>query len=426
MTLTTRSSSRTHTKWVMIGFAFTATVLNYLDRLSFTYLTSSGPLRELIPDDAFGYIATAFFVAYMLSNAFSGFVIDKVGTRLGYSLSMTFWTTAGALHAFATGPFQFGILRFMLGVGEAGNWPAAIKLTREWFPRAQRSVATGIFNSGGAVGAIVAPPLIAWLGTTYGWKTTFLIIGGLGYVWLVLFWFFYYTPASAFNKPKEKPIPVIALLKNRFVVCLFLSKIFIDPVWYFITFWIGRYLADVYHMNLAWIGSYAMIPFVMADVGNIVGGLFTAFIIKKGLSIPKARKVSAAIFGGVMIVSLFLGPFLIQSAAMALVVLAAAGFGYAAYTANSMVFPSDVVPPQATASVWGIGSVGAGLGGALFQSLSGITVKSISANGDYHLAYTTVFIGYGLICAIGLSIVLFIMGPIDKDPTLAALVETTD
>jgi len=399
----------------MISFAFTATVLNYLDRLSFTYLTSSGPLRELIPDDAFGYIATAFFVAYMLSNAVSGFVIDKLGTRLGYSLSMTFWTTAGLLHAFALAPFQFGLLRFLLGVGEAGNWPAAIKLTREWFPPHQRSVATGIFNSGGAVGAIVAPPLIAWLGTSYGWKATFIIIGLLGYAWLLFFWFSYYTPEKKNPLVKEKTIPVMKLLRTRFVVCLFLSKIFIDPVWYFITFWIGRYLADVYKMSLLWIGSFAMIPFIMADIGNIVGGLFTAFIIKRGMPIPRARKTAAAVFGGILICSLLVGPLVISSAASALVILGAAGFGYAAYTANSMVFPSDVVPPNATASVWGIASVGAGLGGAMFQSLSGITVKTVSANGNYHLAYDIVFVGYGIITAIGLSIVLFLMGPIDKD-----------
>ena len=405
----------------MITFAFIATVLNYLDRLAFTYLTASGPLRDMIPDDAFGYIATAFFVAYMLSNAVSGFVIDKVGTRVGYSLSMTFWTTAGLLHAFAIAPIQFGILRFLLGVGEAGNWPAAIKLTREWFPPHQRSIATGIFNSGGAVGAIVAPPLIAWLGTSYGWKATFIIIGTLGYVWLLFFWFSYHTPQESKLINKPRTIPVMKLLRTRFVICLFLSKIFIDPVWYFITFWIGRYLADVYKMSLAWIGSFAMIPFIVADVGNIVGGLFTAFIIKRGMPIPKARKTAAALFGGIMICSLLIGPLVINSAATALVILAGAGFGYAAYTANSMVFPSDVVPPQATASVWGIASVGAGLGGAMFQSLSGVTVKSIAASGNYLLAYDTVFIGYGIVAAIGLSIVLFIMGPIDKDLTLEKL-----
>src|SRR3990170_929098 len=155
-------------RWLMIGFAFTATVLNYVHRLSFNYLSASGDLRKIIPDDAFGYIGTAFFVAYMLSNAFSGLLIDRLGTRIGYSLCMAFWTTAGLFHAFAITPLQFGICRFLLGIGEAGNWPAALKLTGEWFTPEERSTATGIFNSGAAVGAIVAPPLVIWLGRTYG------------------------------------------------------------------------------------------------------------------------------------------------------------------------------------------------------------------------------------------------------------------
>lgn len=144
-------------RWVMIGMAFLATVLNYVHRLSFSYLSASGTLRHMITDEAFGYIATAFFVAYMISNALSGFVIDRLGTRIGYSLYMACWTTAAMLHALAVSPFQFGVFRFLLGIGEAGNWPAAIKLTNEWFSPEERSTATGIFNSGGAIGAIIAP-----------------------------------------------------------------------------------------------------------------------------------------------------------------------------------------------------------------------------------------------------------------------------
>ena len=173
-------------RWVMISFAFFATVLNYLHRLSFNYLSAEGPLHDLIPDDTFGYIASAFFIAYMISNGVSGFVIDKLGTRIGYALSMAFWTTAGLLHALAVTPLQFGIFRFLLGIGEAGNWPAAIKLTAEWFPPNERSTASGIFNSGGAAGSIIAPPLIAWMATTYGWQMTFVVIGLIGYLWLAL------------------------------------------------------------------------------------------------------------------------------------------------------------------------------------------------------------------------------------------------
>jgi len=410
-------------RWVMISFAFVATVLNYLHRLSFNYLTANGPLHDMIPDDAFGYIATAFFVAYMVSNAFSGFMIDRLGTKIGYSLCMAFWTTAGLLHAVAMAPFQFGIFRFLLGLGEAGNWPAAIKLSGEWFPPEERSTATGIFNSGAAVGAIIAPPLIAFLGINFGWQATFVIIGALGYLWLAAFWFTYYTPEKTANAPKLKKIPPVKLLKSRFVLSLTLSKVFMDPVWYFITFWIGRYLADVHKWDLATIGWFATIPFIVADFGNILGGLFTQFIIRRGVPIPKARKIAVGLFGSLMALSLLSGPFVIVSPATALAVLAVAGFGYAAYTANTMAFPGDVVPSNATASVWGVASVGAGLGGAFFQSVSGLAVKNISAVSGYSSAYNAVFFGYGLLAVIGLIIVLFVMGPLEKDKKLEEYVE---
>jgi ACS family hexuronate transporter-like MFS transporter len=372
----------------------------------------------MIPDDAFGYIGSAFFIAYMVSNAVSGFIIDRLGTKIGYALCMAFWTTAGLLHAVAMAPFQFGIFRFLLGLGEAGNWPAAIKLTGEWFPPDERSTASGIFNSGAAVGAIIAPPLIALLGTHFGWQMTFVVVGILGYLWLAAFWFTYYTPEKAANLPQLKKIPPLKLLKSRFVASLTLSKIFIDPVWYFITFWIGRYLADVHGWDLATIGWFATIPFIVADLGNILGGLFTQFIIRKGVPIPRARKFAVGFFGSIMAISLMSGPLVIVNPASALAVLAVAGFGYAAYTANSMAFPGDVVPPNAQASVWGVASVGSGLGGFIFQGLSGEAVKTLSASSGYATAYNFVFLGYGVLAFIGLAIVLFVMGPLVKDEKL--------
>ena len=279
-------------RWMMVGLAFLATVLNYVHRLSFNYLSADGDLRKLIPDDAFGYIGAAFFVAYMISNAFSGLVIDKLGTRLGYALCMSVWTTAGLVHAFAVTPLQFGICRFMLGMGEAGNWPAAIKLTGEWFPPHERSTASGIFNSGSALGAIIVPPLIAVMSTNFGWQSTFIILALFGYLWLVIFWFMYYTPKQVANEPRVRTIPAMKLLRTRFVSMLLLAKIFIEPIWYFVTFWIGRYLVDVHHWNLKKIGWYAVIPFLIADLGNITGGYFTQFIIKRGVPIPKARKIA--------------------------------------------------------------------------------------------------------------------------------------
>lgn len=410
-------------RWVMISMAFAATVLNYLHRLSFNYLAANGQLRHLIPDDAFGYIAACFFIAYLISNGISGFVIDKLGTRLGYSVCMAFWTTAGILHAIARSPFQFGLFRFMLGIGEAGNWPAAIKLTGEWFPPEERSTASGIFNSGASVGAVVAPVLIAWLGTTFGWEATFIVIGVLGYLWLFSFWFIYYTPERSVRESRARIIPPLKLLKNKFIFNLIVSKIFIDPVWYFLTFWIARYLADAHGWNLQKIGWFAMFPFIVADIGNILGGIFTQMIIRRGVAIPKARKIAVGIFGAVMSLSLLAGPFLINGPVAALIILAAAGFGYASCTANMLAIPADVVPLSATASVWGLASVGSGLGGAIFQTLSGLTIKRLSARYSYSLAYNVVFVGYGLVGLIGVSILLFATGPFVRNRELQEYVE---
>ena len=405
-------------RWLMIGFAFLATVLNYIHRLSFNYLSADGDLRKLIPDDAFGYIGTAFFIAYMLSNAFSGLLIDRVGTRTGYSICMAFWTTAGLFHAFAVTPLQFGICRFLLGIGEAGNWPAALKLTGEWFPPHERSTASGIFNSGSALGAIIVPPLVAVMATNYGWQYTFLILAAFGYLWLFIFWFVYYTPGQSATASKARVIPAFKLLKNKFVSRLLLAKIFIEPVWYFVTFWIGRYLADVHHWDLKKIGWFAVIPFIMADAGNIVGGYFTQFIIKRGIPIPAARRLALGLSGILMAVPLLLAPFIVSTPMTGLIVFGLSGFGYTSYTANALALTADVIPKSASASAWGLACIGNGIGGAIFQTVSGITLKSFSASSGYVAAYNILFLGFGVLVVIGILILLFLSGSFEQNKAL--------
>jgi MFS transporter, ACS family, hexuronate transporter len=412
------ADKRLRMRWVMVGLAFLATMLNYVHRLSFNYLSADGELRKLIPDDAFGYIGTAFFIAYMLSNAFSGLVIDKLGTRLGYSICMAFWTTAGLVHAFAITPLQFGICRFFLGIGEAGNWPAALKLTSEWFPPHERSTASGIFNSGSALGAIIVPPLIAVMSARYGWQSTFIILAIFGYLWLVIFWFCYYTPKHSIAESKARIIPPMKLIKTRFVSRLLLAKIFIEPVWYFVTFWIGRYLVDVHHWDLKTIGWYATIPFIMADAGNIIGGYFTQFIIKKGVPIPTARKIALGLSGIFMAVPLLLAPFIVTTPMSALIIFGLSGLGYTSYTANILALTADVFPKSAAASAWGLACIGNGIGGAIFQSLSGITLKYVAVSYSYIVAYNVLFIGFGILAVTGLIILLFLMGPFVKNEEL--------
>jgi ACS family hexuronate transporter-like MFS transporter len=404
-------------RWVMISLAFLATTLNYVHRLSFNYLSADGELRKLIPDDAFGYIGAAFFVAYMLSNSLSGLVIDRLGTKLGYGLCMFFWTTAGLFHAFAATPFQFGICRFFLGIGEAGNWPAALKLTSEWFAPHERSTASGIFNSGAALGAVVVPPMIAVLASSYGWRSSFIILAAFGYLWVVLFWLIYYTPRQAVGG-KGKVVSAFALLKNKYVSGLLFAKVFIEPVWYFVTFWIARYLADVHHWKLKEIGWYAMIPFIMADVGNIVGGYFTQVMIRRGVATPRARRISLVLAGALMVLPLVLGPWVIGSPMSALIVFGLAGFGYTSYTANSLALTADVVPQSSCASAWGLACIGNGIGGAIFQSLSGVVLKKVSAVSGYAVAYNILFLGFGGSVFIGMIILLFFAGPFSRSRVL--------
>ena len=405
-------------RWVMVGFAFLATFLNYIHRLAFTYLSADGELRKLIPDDAFGYLGTAFFIAYMISNAFSGLAIDRLGTRLGYSLCMAFWTTAGLFHAFAVTPLQFGICRFALGLGEAGNWPAALRLTSEWFPSHERSTATGIFNSGAALGAVIVPPLVAVMAINYGWQYTFIILAIFGYLWLAVFWFSYYTPGKSAQEAKAKVVPPFKLLKSKYVAGLLTAKIFIDPLWYFVTFWIGRYLADVHSWNIKTIGWYATIPFILSDVGNIVGGYFTQYIIKRGVPIPKARRISLIIAGVLMALPLLVAPFIVTTPMAGLIVFGISGFGYTSYTANALALTADVVPKNSAASAWGLACIGNGIGGAIFQSFSGITLKSVVAKSGYAFGYNILFLVFGISVVIGMVILLFFAGKFDRDKKL--------
>jgi ACS family hexuronate transporter-like MFS transporter len=339
---------------------------------------------------------------------------------------MFFWTTAGLVHAFARTPLQFGICRFLLGIGEAGNWPAALKLTSEWFPPHERSTASGIFNSGSALGAIIVPPLVAFMGFRYGWQSTFIILGIVGYIWLILFWFTYRTPKRALNEVKAKTIPPLKLLKTRFVSMFILAKIFLEPIWYFVTFWLGRYLVDVHHWDLKQIGWFAILPFLIADAGNIIGGYFTQYIIRRGVPIPKARKIAIGVSGGIMGISLLIGPLIITTPMSALLVFGIAGFGYTSYTANALALPADVVPKSAAASTWGLACIGNGIGGAIFQALSGVVLTAVSVSSGYTFAYNLLFIGFGVCAIIGMLIMIFGMGPFHRNEQLHSYVEAGD
>src|SRR3954454_13684203 len=207
-------------RWVMISFALAATIINYLDRQTLSVVSPTLCKEFGMSNEDYGFVLSAFMLAYTVSNGLSGPLLDRLGTRLGYALCMAWWSTAGILHAFAIGPWSLAGCRFLLGMGEAGNWPAAVKVVSEWFPARERALAAGILNSGAATGAIVAPPLITWLVLQFNWQTAFVCVGIAGYLWLIGWWLVYYAPTTVSTEFTVKPAPPWRLLKTRFLSVL--------------------------------------------------------------------------------------------------------------------------------------------------------------------------------------------------------------
>jgi MFS transporter, ACS family, hexuronate transporter len=389
----------------MVGFAFFATTINYLDRQVLSVVAASPDFKAAVPltQESYGYVASAFMLAYAVMNGLSGPFIDFVGTRIGYACCMLWWSLAGMLHVFARGPLSLGCFRFLLGAGEAGNWPAAAKLVSEWFPAKERALASGIFNSGASIGAVISTPIIAWLVLWQGWQSAFIAMGVLGLLWLAGWWFFY--PAAKGVESEAPPVSAGKLLTTRFVLFFTLSKVFMDPVWYFFVFWFPKYLAEVHHFSLKEIGWKGWIPYFTAALGNLAGGLLTSALIHCGIATPAARKTSTAVFALAMLSTI--PASFTTNAPLAIALISVTTFGYTGYTANTLAFPADVFPKQAVASVWGLASMGSGFGGMLFMALSGWLIG--------HFGYTPVFIGYGILPLLALVCILFFIGPLRAD-----------
>ncbi|MGO8674811.1 MAG: MFS transporter [Limisphaerales bacterium] len=393
-------------RWGMVGLAFLATVINYLCRQA--YSVSATTLQRVfsLSNEDYGLLTSGFFLAYAVSNGVSGPIIDRLGTKRGYLLCMFLWSSAVALIGAAQNVWMLAGFLMLLGLGEAGNWPAAVKVIGEWFPPRERSLASGIFNSGAGIGALVGPTAVGLLLLHFGWRPAFVIVGLLGYLWLAGFALAYRTPAAVAVETTVPPPPPWRLFKTRFLLAFTLSKLFMDPVWYFYVFWLPKFLTEVHQFNLKQIVWLAPIPFIIADVGNLAGGGFTQFLIWRGLPIPYARKTGAAVFGLLMVSAI---PAIItHDPYISIAFVSIAMFGYTGCLTNTLAFPADVFPKNTLGSIWGLASMGSGLGGMLFQWLSGRMVD--------RFGYYPVFIGYGIMPLIAVAIILFLLGPLRPDP----------
>jgi ACS family hexuronate transporter-like MFS transporter len=389
-------------RWVMVALVFLATAINYLDRQTLSVVAPVLIDQFHMSNQAYARVISAFMLAYTVANGLCGSVLDRLGTRVGFALTMAWWSAAAMLHALARGAWSLGVYRFLLGIGEAGNWPAGVKVVAEWFPTEERALASGVFNSGSAIGAIVAPPLVVWITLRFGWKPAFLLVGAIGWVWLVVWSLLYHTPQAAKAELVPPIISAWKLFSIRFVWTFTLAKVFLDPVWYFYIFWFAEYLKVVRHFSMASIGKYAWIPFAVAGLGNILGGWTSALILQRGFSLNLARKGTVTLFA--LLMTSAIPAILVQSVRSSIALVSIAMLGYTGCNAVMLACPADVFPKNVVGSIWGLASMGSGFGGMVFALLTGLVVD--------HFSYLPVFIGFGTMPLICAGILWALVGPI--------------
>lgn len=392
-------------RWTICALIFFATTVNYLDRQVI------GILKPLLKTDLgigeaeYGYIVTAFQMAYAAGMILAGRVIDKIGTKIGYALSLIFWSIAAMAHALAKGPVGFGAARAFLGISEAGNFPAAIKTVAEWFPKKERALATGIFNSGTNIGAIIAPIVVPWLASKWGWQMAFIATGAIGFIWLIFWFIFYEVPEKqkrlssaelAYIKSDQESedktsIPWLTLLKYRQTWAFVVGKFLTDPIWWFYLFWIPGWLHDVRGLNIKSFGLPLVVIYTATTVGSIFGGWLSSFMISRGVAVYKSRRRAMLLFALLVIPIVFTQTRGITLwSAIALISLAAAC--HQAWSANIFTTVSDMFPRNAVASVTGIGGMAGAVGGMLVAILAGNILEFWEKQGSIQTGYLTLFI----------------------------------
>jgi len=369
-------------RWTICALLFFGTTMNYVDRQVLGLLAPELQTKIGWNEAQYGYIVTAFQAAYALGLLLMGRVIDVIGTRVGYAVSIGIWSLSAAAHALARTPFAFGAARFALGLGEAGNFPAAIKTVAEWFPKKERALATGIFNSGTNVGATLGPLVVLWIASRFGWQFAFLSTGLLSFI-PIIFW------VRTYRRPQEHPrlsaaelkyiqsdppepetqVAWVPLLRHRQTWAFLLGKFMTDPIWWFFLFWLPKFLSANHGLSLTALGLPLVIIYNAACVGSIGGGWLAARFLKAGWSVNRARKVAMLICA--LTVVPIVGAANTHNLWVAVALISLATAGHQGWSANMFTFASDMFPRRAVGSVVGIGGFGGAIGGMFIATFTG-------------------------------------------------------
>lgn len=410
-------------RWIIVALIFFATLINYIDRLTISVLAPIITKDLNLSNTEFGGIATWFLLAYTISQSLSGKLYDRIGIKKGFTVSIVVWSVAAMAHAFSVGIRSLSAFRFVLGLGEAGNWPGAAKTVAEWFPARQRAFGMAIFNSGAAIGSIVAPPIIVGLYAYFGhWQEVFIVTGALGFVWLIVWWLIYDKPEThkwltadelALIKEdevaeevasEETPMGWFELLRYRQTWAIVLARFLVDPIWWLYITWLPLFLYKVHGFDLKQIGLFAWVPYVAADLGSLFGGWLSGFLIGRGWSVNAARK--AVIAFGAMLMPAGIAAAYTPDSMTALALIGVVLFGFQVWINNVQTLPSDFYSTKAVGSVSGLGGTGAGIGSMIFIFSTGWVVDNFS--------YTPVLVTAGLLAPIGTLVLFLLAGNIKK------------
>lgn len=375
-------------RWTICSLVFFATTINYLDRQVISLLKSVLSEEMHWDDGDYANIEIAFKFFYAFGMLGAGRIIDKLGTKIGYALSTTLWSVAAVCHAFASSVLGFAVVRSFLGVTESGNFPAAIKTVAEWFPKKERALATGIFNSGTNLGAIIAPLTVPFIAVAWGWKWAFILTGLLGFIWLIFWFIFYEVPkkqkrlSSAefeyIHSDKDETaeqeiagakISWAKLLSYKQTWAFAIGKFLTDPVWWFYLFWLPDFLESEYNLTITQIAVPVAMVYMLSTIGSVGGGWLPMALIKRGWPVFRARKVSMLAFAFIVVPILFAQIAGSVNMWFAVLIIGIAAAAHQAWSANIFTTVSDMFPKSATASVTGIGGMFGGVGGILLTLL---------------------------------------------------------